>query len=148
MKNDFSKCALVRKKMIEKTLASPPVPGKRLLDPLASFAVANHFPLNILEDSEVKENDAETHMQTGDLWHCLEGKVTFVYGGKLVDSWIPKKTDGTSDSQELKGKKIRNGTRAILKPGDWLWIPPGQPHQHICAKTARLLIIKIPAKKS
>ncbi|MBI1888702.1 MAG: hypothetical protein HYS15_02105 [Candidatus Spechtbacteria bacterium] len=148
MKSDLPKCALVPKKMIERTLASPPAPGKKLLEPLLSFAAAHNLPFNILEDHEVTENDAEVHTQTGDLWHCLEGEVIFVYGGTLTHARTGKKADGTSDRRELKGKKINNGTRTILKQGDWLWIPSGQPHQHLCAKTARLIIIKIPLGKN
>ena len=34
----------------------------------------------------------------------------------------------------------------ILKQGDWLWIPAGEPHQHSATGTARLVIIKIPSK--
>ena len=33
----------------------------------------------------------------------------------------------------------------ILKTGDWLYIPAGEPHQHISESACRLFIIKISA---
>lgn len=141
----MGKCVLVRKEEIDKTLASQPMRGKKLLEPLKSFAAVNKLPLNILEDSEVLDNEAEIHKHEGDLWQCLEGEVKFIYGGELVEPYFKKLPDGSEDKREVKAKEIRGGEEAILKPGDWLWIPAGQPHQHFCEKTARLAIIKIPA---
>jgi mannose-6-phosphate isomerase-like protein (cupin superfamily) len=146
MKAMDQKCVLVRKEEINKTLASAPVQGKKLLEPLKSLAAANKLPFNILEDTEVLNNEAEIHKHEGDLWLCLEGEPTFVYGGELVEPWVKKNADGTTDEREWKAKEIRGGTKAVLKPGDWLWIPAGQPHQHLCSDTARLAIIKIPKK--
>lgn len=140
----MDKCFLVRKEDIDKTLASVPTQGKKLLEPLKSLAAANKLPFNILEDKEILNNDAEVHTHESDLWLCLEGEVKFVYGGELTDPWFKKLADGTEDRREIKAKEIRGGETAILKPGDWLWIPAGQPHQHQCAGTARLAIIKIP----
>lgn len=139
-----NKCVLVRKEEIDKTLATVPTQGKKLLEPLKSLAAANKLPFNILEDKEVLNNEAEIHKHEGDLWLCLEGEVKFIYGGKLVDPWAKKLLDGRVDDREWKAKEIRGGTEAVLKPGDWLWIPPGEPHQHQCPGTARLVIIKIP----
>jgi mannose-6-phosphate isomerase-like protein (cupin superfamily) len=141
----MDKCVLVRKEEIDKTLATEPTAGKKLLEPLKSFAAANKLPLNILEDKEVLNNEAEIHKHEGDLWLCLEGEVKFIYGGELVEPWVKKNPDGTENPNEIKAKQIKNGTEAVLKPGDWLWIPAGQPHQHICPKTSRLYIIKIPS---
>ena len=136
---------VVRKEEIDKTLANPGAPGKHLLEPLKSFAAANKLPFNILEDKEVS-NEAEVHREEGDLWHCLEGEVEFIYGGELVEPRPKKNPDGSIDKREWKAKEIRSGTKVILKPGDWLWIPAGEPHQHNKPEGhARLVIIKIPA---
>lgn len=140
----MNNCLLVRKEEIEKTLAAAPTQGKKLLEPLKSLAAANKMPLNILEDREILNNDAEIHQHEGDLWLCLEGEVKFIYGGEMVDPWFKKNADGSEDQREVKAKEIRGGTGSTLKPGDWLWVPAGQPHQHQCAGTARLAIIKIP----
>lgn len=139
-------CAVVRKEEIDATLASGATPGKRLLDPLKSRALAEKLPLNILEDREVS-NEAEVHRHEGDLWYCLEGVVTFVYGGEMANPWVKQLPDGGTDDREIKAKEIRGGTEVTLKNGDWLWIPAGQPHLHKTAGTARLVIIKIPARE-
>lgn len=139
-------CAVVRGDEISKTLSQEPVQGKRLLDPLKARALAEKLPLNILEDKEVS-NEAEVHRHEGDLWHCLEGEVTFAYGGEMVNPLAKQLPDGGTDDREIKAKEIQNGIEAVLKPGDWLWIPAGQPHSHRTDSTARLVIIKIPARE-
>ncbi len=136
-------CTYIPKSMIDETLATIPQQGKRLLEPLKLFSKEHIIPMNILEDKEIT-NDAEIHMHEGDLWHCIEGEVIFIYGGELVEPWVQKNPDGTENQNELKAKTIRNGEETTLHKGDWLWIPAGQPHQHICKTLARLLIIKIP----
>ncbi len=140
-------CAVVRKEEIDAALASAATPGKRLLEPLKARALAEKLPINILEDKEVS-NEAEVHRHEGDLWQCLEGAVTFVYGGELVEPWAKQLPDGGTDDREIKAKEIANGTEAVLKSGDWLWIPAGQPHSHRTDSTARLVIIKILAKEA
>ncbi len=140
-------CVLVRKGEIDATLAAPPTPGKRLLEPLKSRAASERLPLNILEDKEVS-NEAEVHRHEGDLWQCLEGEVTFVYGGQMLNPWAKPLPDGGVDDREIKAKEISGGTEVILKPGDWLWSPAGQPHLHRTEGTARLAIIKIPAREA
>ncbi len=140
-------CVLLKKEQIDETLQNRSVQGKRLLEPVKSFSAANKLPLNVLEDCEVLSNEAEVHKHEDDLWFCLEGEVTFIYEGELVDPWFKKLPDGSLDEREVKARQIKGGKQALLKPGDWLYIPAGQPHQHTCSKTARLVIIKIPAKK-
>ncbi len=145
MNNTNNQCALINKELIEKALlqeySSSPV--KKLIEPIKAFSAENKIPFNILEDVNIN-NDAEIHKHEADIWYCLDGEVTFVYGGELVDPWVKKNADGTVDDREWKGKTIKNGTEVILKPGDWLWIPAGQPHQHMTNTRARLVIIKIP----
>lgn len=128
---------------MDETLSGEPVTGKRSLEPIKSLATRHGLPLQVLEDKEIT-NDAEIHMNAGDLWHCLQGEVHFICGGELVNSWAKKLPDGTEDTTELKAKAIKNGTKLLLKAGDWLWIPPGEAHQHICEKLARLAVIKVP----
>lgn len=144
---ELQPCTVVRKSDVDATLASPPAQGKRLLEPLKAIAAELKLPLNILEDKEVS-NEAEVHRHEGDLWQCLEGEVTFVYGGEMVAPWTKKLPDGGTDEREIKANEIRGGTEVTLRPGDWLWIPAGQPHSHRTDKTARLAIIKIPAKET
>ncbi len=136
-------CVYVKRELINETLGSATRQGKKLLEPLKTISKESKLPLNILEDKDVI-NEAEIHTHEGDLWQCLEGEVTFIFGGELVDPWKKKNADGTEDEREIKANEIRNGTETVLRPGDWLWIPPGQPHQHVCKGVARLAIIKIP----
>src|SRR3989338_4361182 len=131
------KSFLFKKEDVDKILSSAPAKGKRMI------FKSSDAPLGILEDSEVI-NDAEVHKKDGDLWLCLEGKVEFVYGGELVDPWFAKDKEGNENKNELKAKEIRGGEKMTLRPGDWLWIPPGEAHQHSCKGTARLAIIKVP----
>ena len=95
-----------------------------------------------MEDHEVSEAEAEVHKHEADLWIGLEGKAEFIYGGELVEPWI---REGTH-SNELGGEDIKGGTKVVLKAGDILYIPAGQPHMHTSSKTARMLIIKIPER--
>ena len=136
----------ISKGEIDKSLSNIPVKGKRLLEPIKALSARTKTPLNILEDHQILDNEAEVHKQEGDLWQCLEGEVNFIYGGEMVNPWVKKNADGTENPNEIKAKEIKNGTEIVLRPGDWLWIPPGEPHQHNCAGTARLAIIKIPGK--
>lgn len=138
-----NECVVIKKSQVSETLLSTPTPGKKLLNPLKQFSADKKVPVNVLEDNAVV-NDAEVHKHEADLWLCLEGEVTFVYGGEMVDQWVKQNPDGTTDDREWKAKEIRGGTEVVLREGDWLWIPAGQPHQHKTAGIARLIIIKIP----
>lgn len=131
--------------LLSKTLASVPVQGKHSLEPLKAFSLERGVPMNVLEDKEV-ENDAEVHFHEADLWLCLEGEITFICGGEMVNPWFKKAKDGTEDKREQKAKEIKDGETINLKPGEWLWIPAGVPHTHKTKTLARLVIIKIPDK--
>lgn len=144
--NSLKPCAFVPRDLVDKTLTTAPTQGKKLLEPLKRFGFENGLPFNILEDVEVK-NEAEVHRHEGDLWHCLEGEVTFVYGGRMVKPWAKKLPQDKIDDREIKANEIADGTHVVMKPGDWLWIPAGQPHQHWTNGLARLVIIKIPAQE-
>ena len=137
---------LIRKKEIEDTLKTPPKKGKWHVEPFKSYALENNLPFRILEDSEVLDNEAEAHKDEGDLWLCLEGETKFIYGGEMLDPWPHKDKDSKVNKKEWKAKEIAGGTEVTLKPGDWLWIPPGVPHQHASQGTSRLVIIKIPKR--
>lgn len=122
---------------VEKILKNTaPVAGKKMLEPFKSW-FRKELPFGIMEDFEFEKSDAEVHKLEGDLWLCLEGEVEFICGGELVESWVKD-----AKGNELGGKGIRGGSKTLLKPGDWLWIPSGEPHLHT-AKFGRMAIIKI-----
>lgn len=123
---------LHRKKDIDRVLAIPAAQGKHLLEPGKGRSI------KILEDAHVSDNEAEVHDNEKDVWLCLEGQPTFMYGGELVE---PREVK----PGEWKAKTIRGGTAVELSPGDWLEIDAGEPHQHNCPNgVARMVIIKVP----
>lgn len=130
---------LISHKLIKQTLANKPFQGKHHLEPLRKLVLAKNLPFSLLEDHAITETESEIHLHEHDLWHCLGGEATFTCGGKLIKPWVRKGSAG----KELGGHGIKNGTKVKIQAGDWLWIPAGQPHQHIAAKTARMMIIKI-----
>lgn len=142
----MKKSVYISKHQIDETLTVTPVVGKKNLEPFLAFAKAAGLPFSILEDHQVIDNNAEVHLDEADLWLCLQGEVQFICDGQLVDPWFSKKADGSENTRELRAKTISGGATHTLKPGDWLWIPAGVPHQHNAASTARLIIIKIPNK--
>lgn len=136
----------IAKSVIDESLAQMPTVGKRQLEPLMALAKAGGVPLGILEDHQITNNEAEIHTEEADLWLCLEGEIIFICGGEMDSPWNKKLADGNEDATQVKAKSISNGTNVTLKPGDWLWIPAGVPHQHNTSGTARLVIIKVPKK--
>ncbi len=133
---------LIQKKIIDETLANELSDGKRLLDPLKTFAGNNNIPVNILEIKNIN-SDAEAHKKTTDLFYCLVGEIKFICGGEMIEPWVKEK-DGIPNENELGGKDIIGGNEYVLTPGDWFYIPAGEPHKQICSDFARLIIIKIP----
>ncbi len=138
-----AKSVFIPKGVTDKALATPPIHGKH---PIASFkehlAALGVLPgtIEILENHEVARfaNAAEVHERAADLWIGLGGEVTFVVGGELVER-VPHPTK----EDEWKGTAITGGTEYVVRGGDILWIPPGEPHTHF--GSGRLYIIKIPA---
>ena len=131
-------CRVFKKEEMAEMLSQKPFAGKHQLEPLKSLFLAKELPFGVIEDFGVLESEAEIHKNEGDLWFGLEGEVEFTLGGELVDPWIKENGGGN----EIGGKSIKGGKVVILKPGDWLWIPPGEPHLHN-AKFGRMAIIKI-----
>ena len=133
----------IPKSIIDACLANSQARGKTLLEPLKALAGEHGFPINILENTNVV-NKVEVHLFESDIWYCLEGEAKFLLGGEMVDQYDRIKPDGTVDDRELRAKSLKGAKEVILKPGDWLWIPSGEPHQHGAEGTARLVIIKVP----
>ena len=141
-------CILIRKKIVEEALLRPAGlelrPAGLELSPVGLESlkglIKGQQTVLIAEDNLGKKlNKAEAHKKMSDFFICLEGKVSFVYGGQLVNSW---EKDG--DENELRADKIQGGKEETLETGDMLFIPAGQPHQH--NGSAYLLVIKIPKR--
>ena len=127
------------KDIIKVLQSESPVKGKRQLEPFKKLLADKKLPFSIIEDHEATELESEVHKTEGDLWVCLEGEAEFVYGGEMIEPWTREGYKGN----EIAGKGLRGGTTISFKPGDWLWIPPGQPHMHTAKNTVRMAIIKI-----
>lgn len=127
------------KEDIEGVLRQPPKKGKHLFPPFLEFLASREVtasPIKILEDSFVSDNKPEAHDREDDIWFCLEGNPIFRWGGVL-------KEKKAVHEGEWIGSEIEGGTERTLHPGDWLWVPAGEPHEHNCPSgTARLFIIK------
>lgn len=136
--NTLSPCVYIPKKVTDEALATPPTPGKRLLEPFKTASGSS--AVYILEDCEV-DNDFEVHRHEADLWQCLQGEVEFEVGGELIEPWAKE-----GDDREIKAKagNARGTTKYALTAGDILLIPAGQPHAHRTKGVVRLYITKIP----
>ena len=137
---------LLTKEDVAKMLAQQPVAGKKMLDPLKSIAEKQHLAFNIIELTE-HTNKVEVHNYLNDLWFCLEGEVLFLCGGTMQEPHTRVRSDGTLDENEMRAKGLEHAKEIVVQPGDWLWIPAGEAHQHITKHTARFMIIKIPQPK-
>lgn len=137
------KSFVLRKEDISTILTKEAISGKHMLEPLASTAIAHGMPMNIIELTS-HTNKVEVHKYLSDLWFCLDGEVTFMCGGVMQDAYTRVRSDGSLDETEVRAQGLEGAKEITIKQGDWLWIPAGEPHQHITQGTARLMIIKIP----
>jgi mannose-6-phosphate isomerase-like protein (cupin superfamily) len=141
----MAKSVFISSSVTQEALRQAPKPGKH---PLLSFrdavSILGMPPglIEILENQEVTRfgNPSEVHDLEADLWIGLEGEVTFVVGGELVE-----KTPHPTKQKEWKGTAIHGGEEYVVSPRDILYIPPGEPHTHY--GSGRLYIVKIPTKR-
>ncbi|HEU4403026.1 MAG TPA: cupin domain-containing protein [Candidatus Polarisedimenticolia bacterium] len=64
---------------------------------------------------------AEVHLKETDVIHVLEGSVTFVTGGEVVEG-------RATAPEEIRGSSIRGGETRRLAKGDVIVVPNGVPH--------------------
>ncbi|HEY4499729.1 MAG TPA: cupin domain-containing protein [Candidatus Paceibacterota bacterium] len=142
----MKKSFLFTQSELQELLNQKPVSGKHHLEPLKSLFLNKEIPFSVIEDFNVQEMKSEIHRQAGDFWICMEGEAEFTYGGELIK---PQEIPG-NDGNEISGDGISGGTTILLKVGDTLWIPPGEPHMHRNKEgsTVRLLIIKVPGNSN
>jgi uncharacterized protein GlcG (DUF336 family)/mannose-6-phosphate isomerase-like protein (cupin superfamily) len=69
----------------------------------------------------LEAGQAEVHTRDTDIIYVLEGSVTLVTGGTVVD---PKSTG----PDEIRGARIEGGTTRALNKGDVMVVPAGVPH--------------------
>jgi glc operon protein GlcG len=68
-----------------------------------------------------EQGQAEVHTRDTDIIYVLDGSVTFVTGGTVVD---PKEVG----PDEIRGSRIEGGTLHALNKGDLIVVPAGTPH--------------------
>jgi uncharacterized protein GlcG (DUF336 family)/mannose-6-phosphate isomerase-like protein (cupin superfamily) len=68
-----------------------------------------------------KPGMAEVHAKDADVIHVLDGKATFVTGGKVIDG-------KTTAEDEVRGSSIEGGETRQLAKGDVVVVPAGTPH--------------------
>jgi len=68
-----------------------------------------------------KPGQVEVHTKDADVIHVLDGKATFVTGGKMVEG-IEVAPD------EIRGKSVEGGDTVQLAKGDVIVVPAGTPH--------------------
>jgi glc operon protein GlcG len=98
-----------------------------LKDLQVTQAFARGMPL--LETSDYKihasrreeAGQAEVHSRDTDIIYVLEGSVTFVTGGTIVE---PRSTG----PDEIRGARLEGGTARALNKGDVIVVPAGVPH--------------------
>ena len=134
---------ILKKTDIDAILAGVPMQGKNMLEPLKTLGAEHNLSFNIIELTR-HANKVEVHKYLNDLWFCFEGEVRFLCGGTMQEAHTRIRSDGSLDETEMRAKGLEGAQEVIVGPGDWLWIPAGEPHQHITQGTARLMIIKIP----
>ncbi|MDH4063088.1 MAG: heme-binding protein [Acidobacteriota bacterium] len=69
----------------------------------------------------VEAGQAEVHTRDTDIIYVLDGSVTFVTGGTVVD---PHETG----PDEIRGLRLEGGTARALSKGDVMVVPAGTPH--------------------
>ena len=67
------------------------------------------------------QGQAEVHSRDTDIIYVLDGSVTFITGGTVVD---PK----VVGEDEIRGSRIDGGTLHALNAGDVMVVPAGTPH--------------------
>ena len=63
----------------------------------------------------------EIHTQDTDVIHVLDGKATFITGGKVVNA-------NTVAANEIRGASVEGGETTHLAKGDVIVVPAGTPH--------------------
>jgi len=114
-------------------MAAPAVPSGReevayLKDSQVMQAFARGMPLletpdyKIHASRRVEAGEAEVHTRDTDIIYVIEGSVSFVTGGTVVD---PRNTG----PGEIRGTRLEGGTARALNKGDVIVVPAGVPHR-------------------
>jgi mannose-6-phosphate isomerase-like protein (cupin superfamily) len=86
--------------------------------------LAKHDSYQIHITARDKNGGAEVHDNWSDHIFIQEGEASFIVGGVAVDAKV-------TAPGETRGTAVKGGTTIVVHAGDYLFIPPGTPHQMI-----------------
>jgi glyoxylate utilization-related uncharacterized protein len=86
--------------------------------------LAKHSGYQIHVTARGKSGQAEIHDDWSDNIFILDGECSFILGGTAVDA-------KEREPGERRGTTITGGSTMAMKAGDYLFVPPGTPHQMI-----------------
>ena len=87
--------------------------------PPAPMINTEHFAVMGLRRTAAGQS--EIHEKDTDIFYIIDGKATFITGGKMVGGKI-------TAPGEMRGTGIEGGQSRILSKGDVITIPNGTPH--------------------
>ncbi len=96
--------------------------------------LAKHDAYQIHMTARDKSGLAEIHDNWSDHIFIQKGEASFIIGGVAVDAKI-------TAPGERRGTAIEGGTTMVVRPGDYLFIPPGTPHQMVVKPGQRATFI-------
>ena len=102
--------------------------------------LAKHDGYEIHITARDKSGKAEIHENWSDHIFIQEGQASFILGGVAVDA---KETA----PGEKRGTSIKGGITKVMLPGDYLFVPPGTPHQMILKPGQRVQFIGLRTHK-
>lgn len=85
-----------------------------------------------------RNGEVEVHEKWADLFYVLSGAATLVTGGTVCGSRV-------IGPGETRGDSIEGGNAQELRPGEFIHVPAGTPHQFLVSseKTVTCLVMKI-----
>lgn len=104
----------------------------------ASVRVFTLDPYTVaVEQRQPRQQGAASHSDRAELFYVIDGSGTMLTGGTI--------TDGKQNGANLQGTTISNGTRISFKPGDFIMVPSGVPHQFVDLQSAvRVMSMYLP----
>jgi len=104
----------------------------------ALISKGDHYQvINTIRDSS---GQAEIHADWNDHIFVQEGAASLATGGIAVDA------KGTAPGEQ-RGTSIKGGEVAVMKPGDYFFVPAGTPHQMLVAKGQKIKFIAFKTHK-
>ncbi len=103
----------------------------------ASFSqtIVKAAPYDVTLDYRTHAGASSLHQMQAELIFVVEGKMTFVTGGTMID---PKNTN----ADNFSGTGVKGGVARQMAKGDWVMVPQNTPHW-ISATDGELILIAL-----